>query len=101
MPWSRPRWMSIAPRSTTPEKQLGSCGPSRHGLLGCAALVLNCDSLSTKAGELRLRIRPDRLHRAVDHAVTAVADSGKLVRQARVHRRVVAAVRGEPDAHRR
>ena len=32
MPWSRPRSMSIAPRSTTPAKQSGSGRPSRQTL---------------------------------------------------------------------
>src|SRR5215831_2526127 len=34
MPWSRPRWRSIAPRSTTPLKHCGMVGPLRQsGLL--------------------------------------------------------------------
>ena len=30
MPWSRPRWMSSAPRSSTPVKQSGRLGSSKH-----------------------------------------------------------------------
>ena len=33
MPWSRPRSMSIAPRSTTPLKHFGSDGSDRHASL--------------------------------------------------------------------
>jgi hypothetical protein len=53
--------------------------------------------------QLVLGVRPGgngHVELAVDHAVRAVADDGELVREARVHRRRVAAIRIEAHAER-
>src|SRR5207344_2123903 len=64
-------------------------------------LVLDLDTGLLEPLELPLREggrRRPRLELAVDHAVSPVAHHGELVRERRVDGRVVALVRGEPDA---
>src|SRR5439155_12335432 len=66
--------------------------------------ALDRDPLGAESIELGARVCPrgyGDVELAVDHAVRAISDDRELVREARVHAGVVAAVRVEPYADRR
>ncbi len=107
MPWSRPRSMSIAPRSTTPLKHCGSVGPSRQsGLpdtgtwnstlrswLSIISSLRYCDSDRLVMNGPRpivlqqVRVEERHVHRDRERQVVAVDDDLDALRPERVQLR--------------